>query len=37
MNKIRQYLGANMDRGHLVLGLGVDGGSLRDQEPNNLR
>lgn len=36
MNNIRQYLGAKMDRGHLVLGLGVDGGSLRDQEPSNL-
>ena len=38
MNKfnIWQYLGAKVDRGQLVLGLGVDGGSLRDQEPSNL-
>ena len=38
MNKfnILQYLGAKVDRGQLVLGLGVDGGSLRDQEPSNL-
>ena len=33
---IWQYLGAKVDRGQLVLGLGVDGGSLRDQEPSNL-
>ena len=38
MNKfnIWQYLGAKVDRGQLVLGLGVDGGSLRDQEPSSL-
>ena len=38
MNKfnIWQYLRAKVDRGQLVLGLGVDGGSLRDQEPSNL-
>ena len=38
MNKfnIWQYLGAKMDRGQFVLGLGVDGGSLRDQEASNL-
>ena len=38
MNKfnIWQYLRAKVDRGQLVLGLGVDGSSLRDQEPSNL-